>query len=72
MNAGSWVKLEASRNGRSLETSPKLSDEEEMETLLADAVEEQLKQSRNVATSQGGKSDWVQAWASRPEQRPSK
>ena len=43
---GSWVKLDPSRNGHSHNTSPKLSDGEEMETLLAEAVEEQMKQSR--------------------------
>ena len=43
---GSWVKLEGSRNDNSLQTSPKLSDGEEMEVLLADAVKEQMKQSR--------------------------
>ena len=40
------MKLEGSRNDNSLQTSPKLSDGEEMEVLLADAVKEQMKQSR--------------------------
>ena len=40
------MKLDPSRNGHSHNASPKLSDGEEMETLLAEAVEEQMRQSR--------------------------
>ncbi|XP_065072002.1 BCL2/adenovirus E1B 19 kDa protein-interacting protein 3-like [Rhopilema esculentum] len=77
---GSWVKLDPSKMNQSVNTSPKLSDGEEMETLLADAVEDQMKHSRYQESkgiskedlSQDAKSDWVEAWASRPEQRPSK
>eukprot|EP00795_Rhopilema_esculentum_P011862 gene11862-2407_t len=79
---GSWVKLDPSKMNQSVNTSPKLSDGEEMETLLADAVEDQMKHSSfdlsenkitvSSAFIKDAKSDWVEAWASRPEQRPSK
>jgi len=77
---GSWVKLEPTQNSHSLNHSPRLSDGEEMETLLADAVDEQMKFLRPQVDQENSKeliaadhkSDWVEAWASRPEQQPSK